>query len=156
MKDLENEKLMKESEVKTCVKKYLEEKSWKQTYYKKYGFYGDLSFIKENVQYVIEVKGDTGKNRSFRIKYAIGEIVALMYEEEKTVRYALALPMDIAVNLHKFGLKGMRLLNIHLFAVLDSGLLRGTVYHLTPEKVIQFINELREGESYIATLSTPP
>lgn len=147
---------MGEPEVKTCVKRYFEEKGWKQTYYGRYDFYADLSFIKENVQYIIEAKGDTGKNRSFRIKYAMGEIAALMYEREKTVRYAVALPMVIAMNLHKFGVKGIKLLNIHLLVVLGSGLLRGTVFHLTPKGLVQFIEELRKGKNNIATLSTPP
>lgn len=147
---------MGEPEVKTCVKKYFEEKGWKQTYYGRYGFYADLSFIKESVQYIIEVKGDTGKNRSFRIKYAMGEIAALMYEQEKTVQYAIALPMVIALNLSKFGVKGIKLLNIHLLVVLDSGLLRGKVFHLTPKGLIQLTEELRKGKNNVAMLSTPP
>jgi len=105
---------------------------------------------------VIEAKGDPGTNRSYQIKYAVGEIAALMYEQEKSLQYAVALPMRVAVNLHKFGVEGIKLLNVHLFAVLDSGLLRGKVFHLTPEKLIQYIRELREGANNIATLSTPP
>ena len=144
--------LLDEREVIRYLKLYFEGKGWKPTKYDSY-FKADFSAVKDDIRYVIEAKRDTDTNKSFHIKYAIGEIVAHMEDTEKEIRYGIALPHNLAVYLAKFGLRGLKALGIHIFIVQEWGL----VWHLSPEQLIEYVMDIRKrGESAPSLFDSDP
>jgi Holliday junction resolvase len=118
-------------------------------------FERDIVAEKGDRKYVIQVKGDRLGQEAYQIQYAIGEIVAEMRETGPKIHYGLAFPVGVAKKFWKFGLEGLRVLNLHLFIVECPYV----VYHLSPERVFQFITsllELGENNALPSTFSTPP
>lgn len=144
---------MIEKEVVQAVRSYLERRGWKVTLGHIYGFETDVVAVKEGSKYLIQAKGDRPAHESYQIQHALGEIVAIMREENPEIRYGIALTERVAKHLWKFGIVGLKALNLHLFVVDD----RGWVWHLAPEAVFKHGKECMErGESNFLTFSTPP
>ncbi len=147
---------MKEKEVVVYLRAFFEKEDWKVKYVPARGghFERDLVAEKEDRKYIIQAKGDMAYKETFQIQYALGETVAEMREIGPEICYAIALPEAVAKKLWKFGREGLRILNLHLFVVTDYG----GVYHLDPEKVIEFTEGLRkygEDNVYASTLAVP-
>lgn len=148
---------MDEPEVVRYLRASFEKQGWKVKWVsaRKNHFERDIVAEKDVSKYIIQAKGDRPGQESYQIQYAIGEIVAEMREVGPEIHYGIALPKGVAKRLWKFGLKGLKTLNLHLFVVTDYG----GVYHLNPEKVFQFTESLRkygEDNVYASTFSTPP
>lgn len=146
---------MDEEEVVGWIREYFRSNGWKTRYISqsKEHFEIDVQAEKEGVRYIIQVKGDRLGQQSFQIQYSIGEVVAEMRETGPNIHYALALPLSVAEMLWKFGIEGLKALQLHLFIVEAPYL----VQHLNPTNVIEYIRILRErGECLPSTLSTPP
>jgi len=81
----------------------------------------------------------------------VGEIVAEMHEIGPKTHYGIALSEPLSTQLSKFGIEGLKALNLHLFIVTDLG----SVYHLNTDNIIKYIKSLRQyGEGLPSTLST--
>lgn len=105
------------------------------------------------MKYIVQAKGDRPGQESFQIQYTIGEVVAEMRETGANVHYALALSLRVAEKLWKFGIEGLKALQLHLFIVESAYV----VWHLNPTNLVEYIRILRDrGECLPSTLSTPP
>jgi len=146
---------MDEEEVVRWLCEYFRSKEWKTRHIsqRKEHFETDIQAEKEGVKYIIQAKGDRPGQESFQIQYAIGEVVAEMREKGPHIHYALALPLRVAEKLWKFGLEGLKALQLHLFIVESAYI----VWHLNTTNLIEYIRVLREGEECLpSSLSTPP
>ena len=149
---------MEESEVVEYLKSFLKKEGWQITWYVFQDYEADVAAMKADHLFIIEAKGETKGGHSHLIKVAIGQIVALMNKIGLETHYGIALPGNVAVFLSKFGLEGLRALNLHLFYVEDVGRFwpKGTIWHLDPENLLEFVRQLREqGEASLLTLSSP-
>ena len=143
---------LEESEVVAYVKEFLERDGWQEASPEISPFQRDIVFVKGGEKYVIEAKGETKGGETHNIEVVIGQIVARMREGEKNVHYGIAIPYPYARFLSKFGLEGLRALNLHLFIVARIG----WVWHLIPERVLAYVKELRKGMDEPDLLSSPP
>jgi len=76
-----------------------------------------------------------------------------MHEIEPKTHYGIALSKPLSTRLSKFGTKGLKALNLHLFIVTDNG----SVYHLKTDDIVKYIESLRSewDDIYLpSTLST--
>jgi len=74
-----------------------------------------------------------------------------MHEIGPKTHYGIALSEPLSTQLSKFGVEGLRALNIHLFIVTDIG----SVYHLNTSNIVEYIKRLRQwGDGLPSTLST--
>jgi len=131
---------LSESDVRNYVISYFEEEGWETASTQESLFQRDIVMVKGNRKYVIEAKGETKGGETHNICVVIGQIVARMREGEKHTNYGIAIPFPYARFLSKFGLKGWKALNLHLFIVNWIG----WVWHLTPEKVAVYVKELEK------------
>lgn len=149
---------MDESEVVEYIKSLFKKEGWQITSYVSQDYEADIVAMKADHMFIVEAKGETKGGHSHLIKVAIGQIVALMNKGELETHYGIALPGNVAVFLSKFGLEGLRALNLHLFYVEDVGNFwpKGTIWHLDPENLLEFVRQLREqGVASLLTLSSP-
>ena len=141
--------MMEEPEVIRAIRLFFEGKGWKvsSSSYRfnvpGARFETDIVAEREDNRYLIQAKGDRAGQEYYLIQYALGEIVAVMHQEKPGTRYGLALTETVATHLWKFGLVGLRKLNLHVFTVNED---YGFVSHLAPEAVLKFIKTLREGD----------
>jgi len=151
--------IINENEMIEYVKRFFKREGWRLTSYRFSDFTVDIAAVKGDDIYIVEVKAQTKGGPSWLIKYAIGELVAHMQKGGSNVHYGIALPGAVAVFLMKFGLEGLKVLNLHLFYVEDEGSFlwpKGTVWHLSPEKVLEFVRQLKEQvEPSLWSLASP-
>jgi len=146
---------MDEEEVVKWMHEYFRSNGWKVRHIsqRKEHFEIDIQAEKEGVKYIIQAKGDRPGQESFQIQYAIGEVTAEMRDIGANVHYALALPLRVAERLWKFGIEGLKTLQLHLFIVESAYV----VWHLNPTNLVEYIRILRErGECLPSNLSTQP
>ena len=113
----------------------------------------DIFAEKNGEKWFVEVEAEsrTRKMRLQDVIIAVGEIVAEMHEVGLKTHYGIALSESLSTRLSRFGVEGLKALNLHLFIVTDSW----SVYHLNTSNVVKYIENLRSsGEGLPTTLST--
>jgi len=101
----------------------------------------------------VEVEAESPKRKMLfqDVIIAVGEIVAEMHEIGPKTHYGIALSESLSTQLSKFGIEGLKALNLHLFIVTDLG----SVYHLNTNNMVEYIKGFRQwGEGLPSTLST--
>jgi len=144
---------MKQDEVTEYVKGFFQKRGYEvMTQYRRYRPV-DIFAKKDGDKWFVEVEAESPKRKMFiqDVIIAVGEIVAEMHEIGPKTHYGIALPEPLSNQLSKFGMEGLKALNLHLFIVTDLG----SVYHLNTDNIIEYIKGLRQyGEGLPSTLST--
>lgn len=113
----------------------------------------DVFAEKNGEQWFVEVEAESAARKMLLqdVIIAVGEIVAEMHEVGPKTHYGIALPESLSTRLSRFGVEGLKALNLHLFIVTDYG----SVYHLNTNNTVKYIENLKSsGEGLLTTLST--
>ena len=147
------EVITEQNEVTAYVKEFFRKHGYKvRTQYRRYRPV-DIFAEKEGDKWFVEVEAESPKRKMLLqdVIIAIGEIVAEMHEIGPKSHYGIALSEPLSTQLSKFGIEGLKALNLHIFIVTDFG----SVYHLNPDNCVKYIKRLREfGNGLPSTLST--
>ena len=145
--------MMEQDEVTSHVKEFFQKHGYKVTApYRRYRPV-DIFAEKEGDRWFVEVEAESLKRKMLLqdVIIAVGEIVAEMHEIGPKTHYGIALSEPLSTQLSKFGIEGLKALNLHLFIVTDLG----SVYHLNTGNIVEYIKRLRQwGEGLPSTLST--
>jgi methylaspartate ammonia-lyase len=144
---------MKQDEVVAHVKEFFRKHGYKvKSPYRRYRPV-DIFAEKNGDKWFVEVEAESFKRKMLLqdVIIAVGEIVAEMHEIGPKAHYGIALSEPLSTQLSKFGVEGLKALNIHLFIVTDIG----SVYHLNTTNIVEYIKRLRQwGDGLPSTLST--
>jgi len=144
---------MKQDEVTEHVKEFFQKHGYEViTQYRRYRPI-DIFAKKDKDKWFVEVEAESPKRKRLiqDVIIAVGEIVAEMHEIGPKAHYGIALSEHLSTQLSKFGIEGLKALNLHLFIVTDLG----SVYHLNTDNIIEYVKGLRKyGEGLPSTLST--
>ena len=144
---------MKQDEVVAHVKEFFEKRGYNVTLqYRRYRPV-DIFAEKNGDKWFVEVEAESLKRKMLLqdVIIAVGEIVAEMHEIGPKTHYGIALSEPLSTQLAKFGVEGLKALNIHLFIVTDIG----SVYHLNTSNIVEYIKRLQQwGDGLPSTLST--
>lgn len=144
---------MEQDEVVAHVKKFFREHGYKvKSPYRRYRPV-DIFAEKNGEMWFVEVEAESPKRKMLLqdVIIAVGEIVAEMHEIGPKTHYGIALSESLSTQLSKFGVEGLKALNLHLFIVTDIG----SVYHLNTSNMVEYMKRLQQwGDGLPSTLST--
>lgn len=144
---------MEQDEVAAHVKEFFQKHGYNVTSQYRRHRPVDIFAEKDGDKWFVEVEAESLKRKMLLqdVIIAVGEIVAEMHEIGPTTHYGIALSEPLSTQLAKFGVEGLKALDIHLFIVTDIG----SVYHLKTSNIVEYIKRLQQwGDGLPSTVST--